>query len=203
MSFNNGFFIQFIRLAGPFWNSENKAAIRKQTLALVLLTVSQMLIAVAITEWSAALFNNLERHSMPGLWKLIGLLVLIFAANIAITVSHLQVKRKLQVGWRNWLTEKVTQRWMAKERHYQVTHIQTSAHDNPDGRIADDIRIATEEAIALSHTLIYSLLVLSNWCWSMWVWRQPTHYTIDCQYWSSVLQCIQVVLLWYRWVTLR
>ena len=50
----SGFFIQFIRLAGPFWSSENKANIRKQTLALMVLTLLQLAITVIITEWSAA-----------------------------------------------------------------------------------------------------------------------------------------------------
>ncbi len=38
MQAQNGFFINFIRLAGPFWNSENKSLIRNQTLALFFLT---------------------------------------------------------------------------------------------------------------------------------------------------------------------
>ena len=75
----SGFFIQFIRLAGPFWSSENKALIRKRTFVLIVLTLIQIVLAVVITEWSAALFNALEQHSMPGLFKQIGLLVLIFA----------------------------------------------------------------------------------------------------------------------------
>jgi vitamin B12/bleomycin/antimicrobial peptide transport system ATP-binding/permease protein len=50
---------------------------------------------------------------------------------------------------------------MTDGRHYLVTHIQ-GTHDNPDGRIAEDIRIATEAAIDLCHSLIYcSLLVIS------------------------------------------
>ena len=164
----SGFFIQFIRLAGPFWNSENKATIRKRTLALIVLTVLQIVLAVVITEWSAALFNALEQHSMPGLFKQIGLLVLIFAASMAVTFMHLTVKRHLQIGWRSWLTERVIGQWMNNGRHYQVTHIQTGEHDNPDGRIAEDIRIATDDAIALCHSLFYSLLLLISFTKILW-----------------------------------
>ncbi|MDO9106651.1 MAG: ABC transporter ATP-binding protein/permease [Methylovulum sp.] len=168
MRYSNGFFIQFIRLAGPFWRSENQAVIRQLTLALIVLTVMQMAIAVVITEWSAALFNALEQHSMSGLLKQTMLLLLIFAASMAVTVSHLKIKRQLQVGWRNWLTERVIGQWMDKAHHYQVTHIQSASHDNPDGRIAEDIRIATEDAITLSHSLFYSLLVLVSFTTILW-----------------------------------
>jgi putative ATP-binding cassette transporter len=168
MQYSNGFFIQFIRLAGPFWNSENKSAIRKQTLALIVLTVIQIGIAVVITEWSAALFNALERHSMSGLLKQTALLILIFTDSMAATATHLKIKRHLQVGWRSWLTERVIGQWMDKAHHYQVTHIQSASHDNPDGRIAEDIRIATEDAIALCHSLFYSLLILLSFTTILW-----------------------------------
>jgi putative ATP-binding cassette transporter len=168
MPYSNGFFMQFIRLAGPFWRSENREAIRWQTFALVVLTVMQMITAVVITEWSAALFNAIEQHSMAGLFKEIGLLALIFVVNMAVTVTHLKFKRQLQIGWRAWLTAQVSRRWMNKGRHYQVTHIHSAEHDNPDGRIAEDIRIATEEAVALSHSLFYSLLLLCGFVTILW-----------------------------------
>ncbi len=168
MWYKNGFFMQFIRLASPFWSGQTGGEIRRQTLLLVILTILQMVIAVLITEWSAALFNALEQHSMPGLLKELALLILIFASSMAVTVKHLNIKRRLQIGWRSWLTEQITARWMQKGRHYQVTHIKTAQHDNPDGRIAEDIRIATEDAIALCHTLFYSLLSLVSFSTILW-----------------------------------
>ena len=168
MKGQSGFFFQFIRLAGPFWNSENKAIIRKRALALFVLTVLQIVLAVVITAWSAALFDALEQHSMPGLLKQIGLLVLIFLASLGVTFLHLKVKRHLQIGWRSWLTERVIGQWMNNGRHYEVTHIQTVEHDNPDGRIAEDIRIATDDAITLCHSLFYSLLLLISFSEILW-----------------------------------
>ena len=168
MQFSKGFFVEYIKLAGPFWCSENKQAIRRSTLFLITLTIMQMAIAVVITEWSAALFNALEQHSMSDLLRQAGLLVLIFAASITVTMTHLKIKRHLQVSWRDWLTERVTTQWMNKGRHYQVTHIQTAEHDNPDGRIAEDIRIATEDAITLCHSLFYSLLLLFGFTTILW-----------------------------------
>jgi putative ATP-binding cassette transporter len=169
------FLIQFIKLAGPFWTSANKRVIRKQTQILVGLTVLQIVIAVLITEWSAALFDALEQRSMPGLIKQAGLLVLIFAASMAVTATHLTIKRHLQIGWRAWLSERVIGQWMNKGRHYQVTHIHTVEHDNPDARIAEDIRIATEDAISLAHSLFYSLLLLISFTKILWTLSGVVH----------------------------
>lgn len=169
MQFSNGFFIQFIRLAGPFWYSEHKSTIRSLALALLMLTMMQIGIAVVITEWSANLFNALEQRSMSGLFTQIGLIVLIFGANIAVTTAHFKIKRRLQLDWRSWLTHHLIGKWMTEGRHYLVTHIQgEGAHDNPDGRIAEDIRIATEAAIDLCHSLIYCSLVIISFSKILW-----------------------------------
>ena len=69
------------------------------------------------------------------------------------------VKRWLQLDWRAWLTEQLVGRWMDDGRHYRLL-FSGGEHDNPDQRIAEDIRIATESAIALAHTLVYSLMIL-------------------------------------------
>jgi len=161
------FFIQFILLAGPFWNSENKKAIRGLSLVLFLLTILQIVISVVITVWSADLFDALDQRSMSRFFTQIGLIVLIFLANMAVTATHLKVKRRIQLDWRGWLTDKLIGQWMRDGRHYLVTHIEGN-HDNPDGRIAEDIRISTELAIDLIHSLVYSLLLLISFTEILW-----------------------------------
>lgn len=165
----NGFLFQFIRLSGPFWRSKNKTKTRPLTLALFFLTVMQILIAVLITEWSANLFNALEQHSMSSVLTQVGLIVLIFIANIIVTVTHFKIKRALQINWRNWLTKKLITQWMSDGRHYLVTHIQVRASsDNPDGRIAEDVRIATESAVDLAHSLVFCALLLISFTKILW-----------------------------------
>ncbi|MBK8814269.1 MAG: ABC transporter ATP-binding protein/permease [Methylococcaceae bacterium] len=169
MQTHDGFFIQFVKLAGPFWNSKKRLSIRRDTVLLVFLTMLQIYIAVLIAEWNAALFDSLEQRSMPGLIKQFEILVMIFVANIAITTWHLVVKRRLTIGWRLWLTDQVVSKWMNNGRHYQMTLMSKTNHDNPDGRIAEDIRIATEEGIVLAHSFFYSILLLGSFTSMLWV----------------------------------
>ncbi|MDD5034631.1 MAG: ABC transporter ATP-binding protein/permease [Methylococcaceae bacterium] len=161
------FFIQFVCLAGQFWHSENKRDIRSRTLALVGLTVLQIVIAVSITEWSSGLFNALEQHSMPKLMIQVWLVVLILIANVTVTYFHLKIKRDIMLEWRVWLTNRLIGQWMDDGHHYQITHL-PGKHDNPDGRIAEDIRIATEFAIELAHSLLYAVLLLVSFTKILW-----------------------------------
>lgn len=165
---NNNFFKQFIKLAGPYWHSKNKLIIWTETILLVALTVMQISMAVYITKWNGALFDAIEQRSISGINTQIAVLLLIFAANIAITTSHLVVKRRLIIGWRTWLTETVITQWMHKGRHFQLSFLSENNHDNPDGRIAEDIRIAIEDAIGLCHSLFYCLLMLISFTKILW-----------------------------------
>ena len=167
MPASNHFFVRFLQLSRQFWNSTRKVKIRLAVLVLAALTVLQMVMAVLLTQWSAGLFNALEQHSMTGLLTQAGLLVLLFLADMALTGSHLVVKRNLTISWRDWLTEHVFSRWMRSGRHYLISHM-PGDHDNPDGRIAEDCRVATESAVSLAHSLFYSVLLLVGFTRVLW-----------------------------------
>lgn len=168
MNHKENFFIKFMKLAGPFWYSKNSLIIWAETVLLIVLTVMQIKLVVYITQWNAALFDAIEQRSMAGVKTQAGILLLIFIGSITITTAHLIVKRRLLIGWRTWLTEKVISKWIHQGSHYQITLLSQNDHDNPDGRIAEDIRIATEDAIALSHSLFYCLLMLASFTYILW-----------------------------------
>lgn len=161
------FLKHIIRLAGPYWNSEQKWQVRGFTFALFVLTLLQVALAVWTNYWNRALFDALENRSLTQFLLQIGTFVLIFVLTMLVTALHLHVKRWLQLGWRKWLSERVIGHWLAQGRHYQLSYT-AGEHDNPDGRIAEDIHIATETAIALGHTLVYSLLILGSFVDILW-----------------------------------
>lgn len=152
---------QFMRLAGPYWHSARKWTIRGAVLLLVALTSAQVGLAIWISYWNRELFDALEARSLNDLLLLIATFVLIFVLTMLVTALHLHVKRWLQLDWRRWMTTRLLDQWMAHARHYQL-QFTSGEHDNPDGRIAEDIRIATEAAIALALSLLYSVLILGS-----------------------------------------
>ena len=163
-----GFLLRFVRLGGPYWRSAERGRALTLTAALVALTVLQAGVPVALNVWTEGLFDSLAERSLPRFTALLGVLVVIIAANVAIVTTHLRVKRRLQVGWRDWLTRAVGDDWMQAGRHYQVTFI-PGEHDNPDGRIAEDARITTEYAIDLAHSLFYVALLAGSFAGILWV----------------------------------
>ncbi len=152
---------QLLHLVMPYWNSAGKWKARGYTIALLLLTLAQVGLVIWTNYWNRALFDALEARSLNRLLMQIGTFVVILLLTVGVTAMHMRVKRWLQLDWRRWLTERLIDKWMARGHHYQLqqTH---GEHDNPDGRIAEDIHVVTESAISLTHSLVYSLLILST-----------------------------------------
>ncbi|MGE0310107.1 MAG: SbmA/BacA-like family transporter [Lautropia sp.] len=160
------------RLVVAFWRGEQRALAWALTVALVALTVAQVSIPVMLNYWSQQLFDALEQRNFESLLRQSGIAVLIIAANVAVMTSHLWTKRRLQVAWRTNLTDSLLDRWTVHGRDYQLGRSDTGL-DNPDGRIAEDVRIATEYSVDLVHSLFYCVLLLASFAQILWVLSGP------------------------------
>ena len=148
---------RFARLALPYWKSERRWRIGGASALLLLLTIGQVALVLWTSYWHRGFFDALEARSLDELLRQILVFALILAVTMGVTALHMHVKRWLQLDWRRWLTANLMGQWMTRSRHYRLQFLQ-GEHDNPDQRIAEDIRIATESAISLAHSLTYSLL---------------------------------------------
>lgn len=161
------FFRDFARIAGPYWTGRGRWRPRLLAVTLALLVVGQVALAMRLNIWTADLFDALERRSTDHAMAQIGIFVLIMLGTMVANTTHLVVRRYLQLDWRRWLTARVIGDWMEDARHYQADLI-PGDHANPDGRIAEDIRIATEVAIDLASSLFYCVLLLITFVGILW-----------------------------------
>lgn len=158
----------FVRLAGGYWSGRDKWSVRFWSAVLVALTVMQVFIPILTNLWNKSLFDALEARSMDRFMMMLFASLGIILLNVVITVSHLKVKRGLQLGWRHWITTQIVKEWLTRGRHQQITHI-PGDHDNPDGRIAEDVRIITEYAVDLAMSLLYCVLLLISFVNILWM----------------------------------
>ncbi|OIO00647.1 MAG: ABC transporter [Desulfovibrionaceae bacterium CG1_02_65_16] len=156
-----------LRLAGSYWNGKRRVKAWSATLLLLLLTIGQVALTVWGNYWNRALYDALEQRSVRRVLVQVAVFALILVSSMVVTAAHLMVKRWLQVDWRAWLTERLAGNWMGEARHYRLLFTQ-GEHDNPDQRIAEDIRIATESAIGLAHSLTYCILTLGLFVDILW-----------------------------------
>ncbi|MGE0799859.1 MAG: SbmA/BacA-like family transporter [Lautropia sp.] len=154
------------RCATAFWIGDRRRFAWSLTLALVVLTIAQAAIPVALNLWSQRLFDALEQRDFATVLREAGVAALIILANLLVMTSHLRTRRRLQIEWRADLTRRLLDRWMIRGRDRQLQR--QGGVDNPDGRIAEDIRVATETSVDLAHSLFYCVLLLVSFAQILW-----------------------------------
>jgi putative ATP-binding cassette transporter len=167
-----GFLWRFVRFALPFWSAEHKWMNRGRLALIAALTVAQVAVQVGLNSWSARLYNAIEGRHLEVFLELIGTFVLLLLASILVFSITLYTKRRLQFAWRVWITKNTLSVWMAQGRHYQlgltVSDHDNPGGDNPDGRIAEDIRVTTESAVDLGQALFYCILLFATFVAVLW-----------------------------------
>ena len=73
---------------------------------------------------------------------------LIIAAMAAIGVGIVLTRETLQVRWRAWIVEHLVDRWLSRQRFYHL-NVTGKEPPNPEYRISDDTRWATEPLVDL------------------------------------------------------
>jgi putative ATP-binding cassette transporter len=137
------------------------------TAGLVLLVGANVGIALWLNIWNRDFFNALEKKDLPLLFDLLWTLAaIVVSAGIGVAVQ-LHVKRRLQMNWRTWLSHTTVHRWLHSGKQYQLGLLADEI-DNPDGRIAEDIRVSTEHAVEFAATIVQCFLQLVTFLGVLW-----------------------------------
>ncbi|HEX2335895.1 MAG TPA: SbmA/BacA-like family transporter, partial [Hyphomicrobiaceae bacterium] len=146
----------FARFAGGYWRGGN--AIRAWTLTLGLAAALLLSTAatVALNHWNRWFFDALERRDVETVTHAVFVFALIIVAMAAIGVLIVLARETLQVRWRAWIVEHLVNRWLGKQRFY---HLNVSGKEppNPEYRISDDTRWATEPLVDLGIGLVLAI----------------------------------------------
>lgn len=160
---------RFLALAGGWWRGGDAKAAWFLTACMLALTVGQVVVPVLINLWSQNAFDALERRSMDDFLRITFLIGGVIAFNAANTVLHMKVKRRIQYSWRRHLTEKLLDSWVRAGRPKSLNGlVEAGDLDNPDGRVAEDVRISTEAAIDLVLSFTFCGLLLASFVHILW-----------------------------------
>lgn len=155
----------------------NRGRARWLLAGLVVLTLAQVAIQIRFNIWNRDFFNALENRDGGAFRAQITLFLGLAALSMSVAVYQLYVKQLIQLRWREWLTTHLLQAWLRDGRHYQLEMAQSGA-DNPDQRIAEDVRVATDLAVDFATGLMNSLLMLTAFIGILWTLSGALHLTL-------------------------
>ncbi len=127
------------RLAIPYFRSEDRLAGRTLLAAVVLLELSVVAINVLINQWNARFYNALQDRNWDTFVSELLFFCVLAGAYIVLAVYQLYLNQWLQIRWRRFLTTRYLGGWLDGSTHYRM-QLGGDAADNPDQRIAEDIK---------------------------------------------------------------
>jgi vitamin B12/bleomycin/antimicrobial peptide transport system ATP-binding/permease protein len=135
--------LAFTKLASGFWTGGSARRAWGLTLGLITCLSLSVGVTLAMNHWHRWFFNALENKQGSTMGVAILVLGAIVATMAAIGVGIVWTRESLQVRWREWLTGQLMTRWLDGNRFYHLG-ITGTEPANPEYRIADDTRWATE-----------------------------------------------------------
>ena len=142
---------------------------------LIALVVGQLVFQYQLNLWNKAIFDALEKKDGATVLRQAMIFIPLAVGSIAVAVCVVYARMRMQRRWRAWLTEHTMTRWLAKGRYYQLNLIEGD-HKNPEARIADDIRIATEQPVDFAVGILSAVLTSATFMGVLWTRRrQPDH----------------------------
>jgi putative ATP-binding cassette transporter len=159
----------FAAVACGYWTAPGHRAVAwTLTAGMLLFGAINVGIALWLNIWNRDFFNALEKRDTSMLVEQLYILgAIVVSAGVAVAI-HLHIRRRLQINWRSWLTTVTTRRWLHAGRQYQLGLLADDC-DNPDGRIAEDIRVSTELAVEFAQSILQCVLQLITFLSVLWV----------------------------------
>jgi len=148
---------RFVYTARRFWTEKGSARAWLLTAGLLAIILAVVGAAYAMNVWNRAMFDALERRDAPVVGQLALVYVAILAVSVAFSIVQVYLRTALQRSWRKWLTTRLIARWLDNGRYYQLNLV-TGDHKNPEARMSDDVRIATEAPVDFASGVLQAFL---------------------------------------------
>ncbi|HYZ61203.1 MAG TPA: ABC transporter ATP-binding protein/permease, partial [Acetobacteraceae bacterium] len=148
---------EYWRLAGGYWRGRTARTAWMLTIGTLVLVMANTAVQYGVNKWNAYFFDALEKKQESVVISAIALFAILAVSASAISVFQLIARVKLQVLWRQWLTEQLTARWLDDQRFYRLS-IAAPDLDAPEFRIAEDARVATEPVVDFGTGIMNAVL---------------------------------------------
>jgi putative ATP-binding cassette transporter len=127
------------RIASPYFYSEDRWPGRILLAAVVAIELSIVGINVLLNSWNNTFYNALQDKNWDAFVYQLGYFCVLATIYILLAVYQLYLNQWLQIRWRRWLTQTYLDHWLSGANHYRMQLLGDAA-DNPDQRIAEDVK---------------------------------------------------------------
>jgi putative ATP-binding cassette transporter len=144
-----GFLKAFWALAKPYWVSEQRGKGLLLLATVLGLTLMLVWLEVQFNSWNNDFYNTLQDKDSAEFFRQVGKFTLLAVIFIITAVYENYFQQMLLIEWRTWLTDRFMENWTKNQAYYRMQLLDRGT-DNPDQRIADDLRLFVDLTLTLT-----------------------------------------------------
>jgi putative ATP-binding cassette transporter len=158
---------RFWRIARGFWGRTGDRRAWILTVGLTTLLLINLYLSYRMNVWNRDVFNAFEKRDSGGVLYQALLYIPLLGFSVLVAVAALHSRMTMQRFWREWLTNHTLDRWLAKGRYYHLNLVK-GEHENPEYRIGEDTRIATDAPIDFAYGISSAVLSAITFIAVLW-----------------------------------
>ncbi len=149
----------FLRLARPFWTSEERGRAWATAALVAVLTLVLVGVSVLLVQLGGAIFDAVQNYDLKAFLRALKSWTLWAFLYCTVYVYQSYATMALTIRWRRWMTNHFLNQWLEGKAFY-FWQISGQPADNPDQRISEDIRdfVGTNDGLSGAIPLIVNLV---------------------------------------------
>jgi vitamin B12/bleomycin/antimicrobial peptide transport system ATP-binding/permease protein len=153
--------------ARGFWGKGGDRLAWIFSIGLLFLIVTNVGFQYGINVWNRAIFDAIEKRDSATVYYLSAVFFPLAIGSVVLGVAQVFARMGIQRRWRAWLANSVVSRWLTNGRYYQLNLV-GGDHQNPEYRIAEDLRIATDSPVDFAAGVTSAFLSATTFIVVLW-----------------------------------
>jgi putative ATP-binding cassette transporter len=172
-----------IDLAAPYFEAEGRSELdlgwfgtwrtRESSIGLglfgviIVLNVIQVYLSVLLSYWNNRFFTALQDKDVIAFWAELAYFGIVASIWVGRALTEYYLTQLFQIHWRRWLTHRYISQWLGDKIHYRLG-LEAGQTDNPDQRIAEDVRDFVENTTSFYVNIFVQSLSLYAFVQILW-----------------------------------
>jgi putative ATP-binding cassette transporter len=189
------------RIAAPYFRSEERVSAFALLGSIIAIELGIVAITVRLNTWNADFYNALQDRNWDRFVAELIFFCWIVALFLVVAVLQYVLNQWLQIRWRRWATERYLAQWLDGATHWRQK-ITGDAADNPDQRIAEDVKLFIQHTLSIGIDILSSVVTLVSFIAILWGLSAAAPLMIGGETWSIPGYLVWAALLYAVFGTL-
>jgi len=165
--FNFKVFRRFWAIAKAYWFSEEKWKARGWLVLIVVLLLAYTGLSVVLNNQRGVLISALSATDEERFLRTVAIFIGVLVVYAPLLAGYTYLRDRLGLEWRRWLTGQFVDRYFGDRAFYRINQFNLEI-DNPDQRIAEDVKSFTQESLTLMLVVAGSVLEVIAFSGVLW-----------------------------------